>query len=103
MNRWLEQLEIKHAEFERCIRYFTYISETWFQMAKLYACGSGKAAYARRVACIYSKMASDCEFRYKRTGVKALLPKQDNPSPLADCINDFWAQELIGLVSSYLY
>ena len=32
--RWIEEFELKHAEFARCKRSFDYMSRTWEDLAK---------------------------------------------------------------------
>ncbi|KAJ3717726.1 hypothetical protein C8R42DRAFT_547207, partial [Lentinula raphanica] len=47
MERWQEQLEIKHAEFLRLIASFTTHRNAWESLAKSYSDSPGHLAYAR--------------------------------------------------------
>lgn len=59
--RWKEELEIRQADYLRCIRYFDTMSHIW--MGVQVDCTSssidlGKRAYARKKSQMYKEMAS---------------------------------------------
>jgi hypothetical protein len=60
MMRWMEEFELKHAEFVRCIRSFQFMSVTWEQMASK-ATDPGYAAFGRQQADTYRVLCEDAE------------------------------------------
>ncbi|THU94988.1 hypothetical protein K435DRAFT_859998 [Dendrothele bispora CBS 962.96] len=67
MYRWMEQFEIKHAEFARVISHFRTMSSTWNSLAESHE-SPGHTAYAKRHAMMYMDLAEDAELRFKRVG-----------------------------------
>ncbi|KAK7451671.1 hypothetical protein VKT23_012348 [Stygiomarasmius scandens] len=63
MERWMEQVEIKHAEFHRAIKYFEKFSQIWTSLAHKSDTRNkpGHAAYARKQAGMYANLRSECE------------------------------------------
>jgi hypothetical protein len=70
-ERWREQLEIKHAEAHRCMRYFEYFNKVWLELAG--AAGSpAHAAYARRTASLYRELRTRVQKVLAAVGLDAL-------------------------------
>ncbi|THU92548.1 hypothetical protein K435DRAFT_800385 [Dendrothele bispora CBS 962.96] len=67
MYRWMEQFEIKHAEFARVISHFRTMSSTWNSLAESHE-SPGHTAYAKRHAMMYKDLTEDAELRFKRVG-----------------------------------
>lgn len=67
MYRWMEQFEMKHAEFERTISFFNMMATTWSQLAQK-ASQPGFVAYANRHAAMYTDLTNDADIRYKQIG-----------------------------------
>ncbi|THU76142.1 hypothetical protein K435DRAFT_903305 [Dendrothele bispora CBS 962.96] len=67
MERWQEQVEIKHAEFHRAIKYFGRFSEIWTNLAHKSDTQNkpGHAAYARKQAGMYINLKNECETLFK--------------------------------------
>jgi hypothetical protein len=96
MFRWLEQLEIKHAEFERVVKYFTSMSKVWSTVAAKRT-SSGSMAFARSQVSIYAGMASEADRRYESTGIERLR-KRIPGRLLSDAVEEFRRIVLKGLV-----
>lgn len=66
MERWREQVEIKHAEFARVIRAFRKSNEIWMAIANSRSSSPtpGHIAYARKVAMRYTLMERDTRDRF---------------------------------------
>jgi hypothetical protein len=94
--RWLEAFEVKHAEFERTITYFKVMDVVWSHLAK--RAEGGSAAYARKKAGMYRRMAVDGKDLYAKVGEPKLM---DRPSgqTLADAVLEWRKTEMRGLVS----
>ncbi len=73
-DRWLEQVEIKHAEYARVIRSFNQSVLVWTELAGTAEAGGrlGHAAYARREAAKFAKLKSDAEESFKKVGIPVL-------------------------------
>ncbi len=67
-DTWLEQMEIKHAEFGRAVQSFGYTSEAWARRVPS-AETPGHAAYARKQSAKYAKLKQDAEDAFKRVGM----------------------------------
>jgi hypothetical protein len=86
----MEQYELKHAEFARCIRAFRYYEQAWMAMS---AGGKGgRMAYARRVADMWSGLAAEAEHGYKTVGRAEFV--QLGSKRLADVVASWREQEL---------
>ena len=70
-QRWQEQVEIKHAELHRSIKYFTSFQMKWLELAK---CGSspGHSAYARCTAAMYGGLKAEMEDILKKVRLPEL-------------------------------
>lgn len=60
MQRWLEEFELKHVEFMRCIKSFLTMSETWCALS-LEADLPGNVAFAKRQSLIYRQLHDDAK------------------------------------------
>jgi hypothetical protein len=96
MLRWLEQLEIKHAEFERVVKYFTSLSEVWSTVAAK-SISSGGMAFARSQVSMYAGMASEADRRYTSTAIERLR-KRVPGCLLSDAVEQFRSIVLKDLV-----
>jgi hypothetical protein len=89
--RWLEQVEIKHAEIERVFNYYKKMVSIWDQLAERAdkavdssapprerAKAAGQAAYARRTAHeIWAGLARRMDQRLKGLGITELRTCSD--------------------------
>lgn len=98
MHHWLEQWEIKHAEFEQCIRSFKTLDDVWTTISKAQTL-PGHAAYARKQAHIYKMLQSEASKHYKDVGEQSLRQRAEGES-LADAITK-WRVEVEVLPGSY--
>lgn len=94
MERWREQVEIKHAEFARVIRAFQKSNEIWSAIAisKPSSLTPGHSAYARKVAMRYALMARDAQDRFSACGIPVLRDINEGVT-LADTIQAWRAHE----------
>lgn len=94
MERWREQVEIKHAEFARIIRAFQKSNEIWIAIAnsKTSSPTPGHTAYARKVAMQYALMTRDARDRFAACGIP-VLEDIDEGLTLADKIKAWRAHE----------
>lgn len=67
MYRWMEQFEVKHAEFEWTISFFSTMATTWAQLAQK-ASQPGFVAYPNQHAAMYTDLANDADVCYKQIG-----------------------------------
>jgi hypothetical protein len=76
MMRWLEQVELKHAELLRTIRYFDKLSSVWLALGspKLHpiavsseAIHPGARAFARRQCSMFADMRDVAKAHWKRS------------------------------------
>ena len=62
MQRWLEEWEIRQADYLRCIRFFQTIAKVWQELVIICSDGNtvqlGKNAYARKKAQMFTDMAN---------------------------------------------
>lgn len=74
MERWREQVEIKHAELARIIRAFRKSNEIWTAIANSNSLSPtpGHTAYARKVAMRYALMERDARDRFEICGIPML-------------------------------
>jgi len=84
MERWREQVEIKHAEFYRVIRAFRKYREIWTALASS-SPTPGHAAYANKVAARYMVMEINACERFKTCGIPILREIEEGRT-LADQI-----------------
>jgi len=92
MMRWMEEFELKHAEFTRCIRYFDYMERTWQILAsKDTSTRPGYAAFARRQAHTYSKLSQDAQELFQKHGEERFVHPE---TTLIDSISKFREEEL---------
>jgi hypothetical protein len=106
--RWLEQVEIKHAEIERVFNYYKKMVSVWAQLAEraehtVHPCASpgenakaaGKAAYARRTAHhVWAGLTQRMEQRLKGLGIVELHTYVDG-NPLPDRIRAWHLKEIV--------
>jgi hypothetical protein len=85
-HRWLEQVELKHAEIERVFNYYKKMVLVWTQLAERVekivgpsaaprerAKAAGQAAYARRTAHeVWAGLAQRMDLRLKGLGILEL-------------------------------
>jgi hypothetical protein len=90
--RWLEEYELKHMEFIRCIKSFETMRALWGTMAKHHA-KPGYAAFARRQASTYKDLRDDAISRFKHVGNPNLLARGDTSS---------FVQAVLGLREKHL-
>ncbi|KAE9395066.1 hypothetical protein BT96DRAFT_826785 [Gymnopus androsaceus JB14] len=65
LYRWMEQFELKHAEFERTIWFFRTMGRVWDAMAQK-ALTPGSTAYAKHHSAIFTDLANNAEKSYKK-------------------------------------
>lgn len=65
--RWLEEFELKHIEFIRCIGSFNTMHSIWDTMANA-ATQPGPAAFARRQATVYCNLRDDAKRWFAQKG-----------------------------------
>lgn len=96
MERWREQVEIKHAEFARIIRAFRKSNEIWVAIANSRTSSptAGYVAYARKVAMRYALMERDARDRFAICGIP-VLRDIDKERTLADHILAWRAREAL--------
>ncbi|KAJ7587732.1 hypothetical protein C8J56DRAFT_1050966 [Mycena floridula] len=85
MERWQEQLEIKQAEFLRCIDSFKMMSRNWNLIAE--HSERGARAYARQKSAMYSQ----CRDQFGAAGYGVLL--EDDAPGILEYINQQRAAE----------
>jgi hypothetical protein len=96
LYRWLEQLELKHADFERSIQAFGKTEEMWTAVARTERDRGrlGHAAFAGRQAKIYNGLRGGAEVVYWRCGVKGLIDEKSSGKPLWKRAESFREAEL---------
>lgn len=65
--RSLEQLEMKHAEFERTILYFQKMQEIWLALSEEKS-NPVNQSYARKQASSFARLAEEAQTRYDKHG-----------------------------------
>ena len=67
---WLEQYEVKHAEFRRCIQSFGFMQRVWSTLADAHAVSgkSGYSSFSRRQSAMYATLKADVQESYKKVG-----------------------------------
>ncbi|KAJ3966145.1 hypothetical protein EV361DRAFT_595678 [Lentinula raphanica] len=73
-ERWREQLEIKHAELERCIRGFGYTQNVWTCASQdvMHSPTAGHVAYAKRRAAVEGQLQTRSQTGLIKHGLPAL-------------------------------
>jgi hypothetical protein len=93
-QRWQEQLEIKHAEFMRCVRSFGQMGKAWRSIANAQGLVGkpGHASFAKKQSALFSRLEMDCRKHYKEVGEKYFtdLP---NGTTLAQRVMEFRDEE----------
>jgi hypothetical protein len=72
MLRWLEQFELKHVEFTRCIKYFDYFSNIWSAIASTES-RPGYRAFANKQATTFHDMKIAANTRFLSVGYKGFV------------------------------
>lgn len=75
MLRWMEQVELKHAQFARVIDYHDKLSKVWFDASEIGAeegRSAGVIAFARKQAGIYAKRRELTEQVFNSVGLAEL-------------------------------
>ena len=67
--RWMEEFELKHAEFIRCIKTFDTMRTAWENVAAN-CTHRGYAAFARRQSVMYRDLHKDAEDLYQQRAEK---------------------------------
>ena len=70
--RWLEEFELKHIEFMRCIKTFETMRAIWGTISKRHD-KPGYKAFAQRQANMYSDLRDDALSRFKHVANPNLL------------------------------
>ncbi|KAJ3982182.1 hypothetical protein F5890DRAFT_1476343 [Lentinula detonsa] len=84
-ERWQEQIEIKHAEFQRVIASFTYYRDAWMRLSSQYSLTPGHRAYAREHSDMFESLRMDAEAKYDQCCID-ILKKVRPGHTLADRI-----------------
>jgi len=71
MFRWLEQFELKHIEFSRCIKSFDYASSAWLAASKQTA-RPGYSAFAKRQSRLFTSLRDDATAKFAKYGFPGL-------------------------------
>ncbi|KAJ3791868.1 hypothetical protein GGU11DRAFT_750925 [Lentinula aff. detonsa] len=72
-ERWQEQLEVKHADFMRFIRYAAYARDVWFKLAQGPCSSSlGHIAYGREHSNMWESLCAEVEGRYNHCRIPGL-------------------------------
>jgi hypothetical protein len=93
MMRWLEEFELKHAEFIRCINGFSAMASAWGTLAETEV-REGYAAFARHQADVFGRLREDAEKLFKQNAEPSLYEARGN---LAGGIQKLRQQELAWL------
>ena len=97
MMRWLEEFELKHMEFIRCIKSFESMRAIWGTIANRHT-GLGYSAFAHRQSSMYSDLREDAISRFKHVGNPELI-KGDTPS-FIKAVQEFREKQLSWLIDS---
>jgi hypothetical protein len=118
MIRWLEQVELKHAELLRTIRYFDKLSSIWLTLGSpksgatttstSEALHSGAQAFARRQSSMFADMRDAAKAHWKRSADGRLRdqPECGKSSSFGDKVAIMRSDEVKWmklLVNLYLY
>jgi hypothetical protein len=94
--RWLEEFELKHMEFIRCIRSFNTMHTVWNAIGKK-ATKPGPAAFAFRQSTFYRDLHDDAKGWFIRKGERRFVQLVDGVDNVADFVRtarQFRKQEL---------
>lgn len=91
VQRWLEQLERRHGDFMRCIKYFGKMKEVWRNLAVSQPT-PGHSAYALERSAVYHRMEINCRQLYKDVAEPMLLNLKEGQT-LAQAVMDFRVKE----------
>ncbi|KAJ3712073.1 hypothetical protein C8R42DRAFT_728368 [Lentinula raphanica] len=80
MERWQEQLEIKHAEFLWLIASFTTHRNAWESLAKSYSDSPGHLAYAREHQDMFDSLRVDAEEKYRQCALPFFRHRESGES-----------------------
>jgi hypothetical protein len=72
MMRWLEEFELKHAEFTRCIKSFKHMQGVWESLASE-ASKPGYTPFALRQADMYHGLYQDAQQLFDKHGEANLV------------------------------
>ena len=72
MHRWMEQVELKHAQLMRTVLYFQKHAEIWASMAKD-APSAGARSYANKQSAIFETRRVNAYVEYKDSARPELL------------------------------
>jgi hypothetical protein len=103
MMRWLEEFELKHVEFIRCINSFQTMATTWVVVAEKET-RDGYAAYARLQSSIFHQLRQEAECLFQKNAEPGLREARDD-SNLLGGIQRLrkrelgWLWEMVGLDS----
>jgi hypothetical protein len=98
MYTWLENFEIKHAEFRRLIRRLMHEVTQWTTLAEKNK-GPGHRAYAYRQVSMYRRMLLEEQFRFKHCGMSDWTDL-DNGKSFWELVDTFRHNELSWLYSA---
>jgi hypothetical protein len=90
MMRWLEEFELKHMEFLRCIRSFDTLRSSWSSIEAKEA-REAYAAYARRQADTYKRLHDQAQLLFKENAEPILYDSRDD---LVTALQDLRKHEL---------
>lgn len=97
MWRWREQVEIKHADFERMVRSFGYakhVEHVESQALEAASCPNlGEVAYAKRKSHMFARLEHESKAAYARVGLKKLRSREGTTDTLADRVDAWRAAE----------
>ncbi|KAJ3994816.1 hypothetical protein F5050DRAFT_1809260 [Lentinula boryana] len=71
-ERWQEQIEIKHADFQRVIASFTYYRDAWMRLSSQNSLTPGHCAYAREHSDMFESLRMDAQAKYDHCGIDIL-------------------------------
>jgi hypothetical protein len=100
MSRWLEEFELKHIEFIRCIRSFQTMHFAWAAMASK-AVGAGRTAFARRQSTMYLDLHNEAKDWFARKGETRFvnLANYYDTTSFVDAVRQFRERELGWLIA----
>ena len=94
MHRWQEEVEIRQADFLRCIRAFGSLSAKWSQLAEMNKTSPGRVAYARKTSARYAVLQKQAKDLFCSAGYKSRLKQcEDDSVLLADLIHGYRKNE----------
>jgi hypothetical protein len=98
-QRWQEQVEIKHAELHRAVKYFLSFQTIWLELANA-SPSAGHLAYARCTAAMYGGLKAEIEDIIKQVA----LPKMrtiPHSATLADQALAWREKEIAAMSKKY--